>query len=107
MPESQWASLMADIRRCKTALNNARIRGKCTEAALKAKRDADDARDKAMQQYVTRDGEATRAEIAASEGRILQGQDAGTSKILQSIDDRAMGRVPETVNPNAAAAAAE
>jgi hypothetical protein len=88
MPESQWASLMADIRRCKTALNNAKIRGKCTEAALKAKRDGDEARDKAMQQYLTRDGEATRVEVRA-EGTATRAQVvASEARVLQALDEK-------------------
>jgi hypothetical protein len=88
MPVEEWAQLMGAVQRCHHAVNNAKIRGKFTQAALKAKRLAEEARDKAMQQYLTRDSEATRVEVRA-EGTATRAQVvASEARVLQALDEK-------------------
>jgi hypothetical protein len=60
---------MADIQRCHVALNNARLRGRCTAAALAAKRVAEESRAGAIVEF-TRVQQETLQEVKGARGDI-------------------------------------
>ena len=65
-----------------------RGKGRCTKAALAAKKAVEEGRGKAMQQYLTRDGEATRVEVRA-EGTATRAQVvASEARMIQALDEK-------------------